>query len=359
MTVLLVIFLLMCLVAGVIIAIVHFSKTNSNLQNNMTDNIKPRNTPKDVFLHLFNIFTFYLSVVSFITLYIQYIAVAFPDPLNFYFNSISNSVRVSSSILFVAIPAYIFTSWLFAKEFAVNPERRDFKLRKWLIYFTLFVAAVTIIIDLMIFIYNFLSGELTTQFFLKILVVLLVAAAVFGYYIWDLKRTDMQSKVPKTLAIIMSLVVLISIVLGFFIVGTPNDQRKRRFDEQRIYDLQNLQSQIINHWIQKDKLPTDLAVLKDDISGFIVPTDPNTKGDYEYRIISDLSFELCATFEHVSDDRDKTGQAMKAVPRDLYQQNWSHNAERTCFERTIDPDLYKDQKNLYLNQAIPPYPVKY
>ena len=315
----------------------------------MPDHTKPRNTPKDVFLHLFNIFTFYLSVVSFITLYIQYIAAAFPDPLNFYFNGISDAVRVSSSILFVSVPTYIFTSWLIGREFVHHPERRDFKLRKWLVYFTLFVAAVTIIIDLMIFIYNFLSGELTIQFFLKILVVLLVACAVFGFYIWDLRRTDMKSRVPKNLAIAVSLVVLISIVVGFFVIGTPNDQRKRRFDEQRTYDLQALQSQIINYWIQKDKLPGQLSVLKDDISGFVVPTDPNTKGEYEYRIISGLSFELCATFQHVSDDRDKTGQFTEPMPRGAYQQNWSHKAERTCFERTIDPDTYKDQKNLYLN----------
>jgi hypothetical protein len=325
----------------------------------MADNIKPRNTPKDVFLHLFNIFTFYLSVISFITLYIQYIAAAFPDPLNFYFQSISNAVRSSSSILFVAVPTYIFTSWLFAKEFVTHPERRDFKLRKWLIYFTLFVAAVTIIIDLMIFIYNFLSGDLTIQFFLKVLVVLVVACAVFGFYIWDLKRTDMKSKVPKILAITLSLLVVVSIIVGFFIIGTPGDQRNRRFDEQRIYDLQALQSQIINYWIQKDKLPGELSLLRDDISGFIVPTDPGTKGDYEYRIINDLSFEICATFQHVSDDRDKTGKFAETMPRGLYQQNWSHNAERTCFERTIDPDLYKDQKNLYLNQTMPSVPMKY
>lgn len=325
----------------------------------MTEHIKPRNTPKDVFLHLFNIFTFYLTVISFITLYIQYIAAAFPDPLNFYFQSISDAVRRSSSILFVSVPTYILTSWLFAKEFVHYPERRDFKLRKWLIYFTLFVSAVTIIIDLMIFIYNFLSGDLTVQFFLKVLVVLVVACAVFGFYIWDLRRTNMKSKVPKILAISISLLVLTSVVLGFFIVGTPADQRKRRFDEQRVYDLQNLQSQIINHWIQKDKLPGELSILKDDISGFLVPTDPDTKGDYEYRIINDLSFELCAVFQHVSDDRDKTGKTMESLPRGMYQQNWSHNAERTCFERTIDPDMYKDQKNLYLNQGSIPVPMKY
>ena len=39
-------------------------------------------------------------------------------------------------------------------------------MRKWLVYFTLFISAITIIVDLMIFVYNFLDGELTVKFFL-------------------------------------------------------------------------------------------------------------------------------------------------------------------------------------------------
>ena len=129
-------------------------------------NTTVQTTPKDVFLHLLNIFTFFLSVISFITLYIQYISALFPDPLNFYFTSMANAVRWSTSILVIAIPVYILTSWLLGKDLASNPERRELKLRKWLTYFTLFISAVTIIVDLIMFVYSFLSGELTTQFFL-------------------------------------------------------------------------------------------------------------------------------------------------------------------------------------------------
>jgi SNF family Na+-dependent transporter len=77
----------------------------------------------------------------------------------------ANSVRLSTSILVIAIPVYIFTSWLLEKDLANNHERRELKLRKWLTYFTLFISAITIIIDLIMFVFNFLSGELTIQFF--------------------------------------------------------------------------------------------------------------------------------------------------------------------------------------------------
>lgn len=317
----------------------------------MKNTTSKHNTPKDVFLHLLNILTFYLSIIGFIMLYIQYISALFPDPLNFYYTSIANSVRVSTSMFVVAVPVFILTAWLLAKDLAANPEKREGRLRKWLIYLTLFVAAVTIIVNLIILVYNFMSGELTIQFFLKTLTVLLVALAVFGYYIWELRRKDSgTSKVPKILAWTLSIVVIVSIVAGFFIIGTPQEQRARRFDEQRVSDLQSLQNQIVNYWIQKETLPPSLNLLEDSISGFFVAKDPQNQADYEYNILSPLSFELCAVFKTSSKDFSTTykgSRPMSVVPLyygPSFQQNWDHEAERTCFARTIDPELYKPKQ---------------
>jgi len=304
-----------------------------------------KSTPKDVFLHLFNIVTFYLSVIGFITLYVQYINATFPDELNYYFTSIADGVRWSTSILFIAVPAYLLTAWLLAKDLSITPEKRDLKLRKWLVYFTLFISAITIIVDLMIFVYNFLDGELNTRFFLKVLVVLLVAVAVFAYYMWDLKRTELKSKVPKILAIVLGVVVLASIILGFFVVGTPKDQRNRRFDDQRVQDLQLIQSQVVDYWTKKDILPTQLTNLQDNISGFIVPQDPDTKVSYEYNVTGILSFELCSVFASSNREEPSTKGRSYYAPYDDYQQNWFHDAGRTCFSRTIDPELYKIDKD--------------
>ncbi|MFA5050494.1 MAG: DUF5671 domain-containing protein [Patescibacteria group bacterium] len=304
------------------------------------------NTPKDVFLHLFNIIIFYLSIVNFILLITEYISVIFPDALSFYYNGITRAIQSSTSILIISIPVFILTSWMLGKDLKNNPEKREMKLRKWLLYFTLFISAMTIIIDLIVFINNFLSGELTIQFFLKILIVLLVAAAVFGYYIWDLKRKDPEtSKLPKILAWVISGVVLASIVWGFFIIGTPAVQRDRRFDEQRISNLQEIQDRIVNYWMQKEKLPQTLGELEDSISGFVVPKDPESAALYEYNITSPLSFELCANFTISSKDPKSISVKQKSSvllsQRDLVQQNWNHETGRTCFARTIDPELYK------------------
>lgn len=288
-------------------------------------------------------------------LYIQYISALFPDPLNFYYTGMANGVRWATSILVIAIPVYILTSWLLGKDLREIPAKRELKLRKWLTYFTLFISAVTIIVDLIMFVFRFLNGDLTIQFFLKVFVVLLVAAAVFGYYIWDLRRKNTKTKTTKILAWILSIVVLASVVAGFFIIGTPAEQRERRFDEERVGDLQVLQSQIINYWTQKEELPAELDDLQDSISGFVPPKDPATDLPYEYYIIGDLSFELCATFETSSKDFASGYKGGRYIsPYESFQQNWEHEAERTCFERTIDPDLYKK-----VDRLEQPIPVRY
>lgn len=305
-----------------------------------------KSTPQDVFLHLFNILTFYISVIGFITLSIQYISAFFPDPLNFYYTSMANGVRWASSVLLIAVPAFLLSGWLLAKDLIKEPRKRELKLRKWLVYFTLFISAITIVVDLITFIYNFLSGEITIQFFLKVLVVLVVAAAVFGYYIWDLRRKNLESKTPKILAWAVSAVVLGSIAAGFFIIGTPAAQRDRRFDEQRVGDLQMLQNQIINYWMQKQALPERAGQLEDSISGFTVPLDPQTKSAYEYNAASPLSFELCAEFKTSSQISGIAAERIKASsPLDSFQENWNHGIGRICFSRTIDPELYKNKLN--------------
>ncbi|HAT03446.1 MAG TPA: hypothetical protein DCS29_01555 [Candidatus Magasanikbacteria bacterium] len=300
-----------------------------------------RSTPKDVFLHLFNIVTFYLSIIGFITLFIQYINALFPDKLNYYFTNIANGVRWSTSVLLIAVIAYLVTSWMLEKDLYKTPEKRNLKLRKWLVYFTLFISAITIIIDLMTFVYNFLSGELTVRFVLKVLVVLLVAAAVFGYYLWDLKRSLEKTKIPMILAGVVSAIVLGSIIAGFFIIGTPTDQRARRFDDERVQDLQMIQSEIVNYWVQKRELPVQLSELNNSITGFIAPLDPKTNEQYEYLIANELSFELCVVFERVNKDITPAGLYFGS-PYDSYNQNWSHDAGRVCFSRTIDPELYPE-----------------
>jgi len=136
-------------------------------------------------------------------------------------------------------------------------------------------------------------------------------------------------------------VIAASIIAGFFIVGSPFEERIRRFDDRRVSDLQNIQTEIINYWINKESLPSALSDIRDDVRGISIPRDPETGMEYEYAVLDNLTFSLCATFS-----RPSRNSADSTVPRpigDPYYntENWEHKEGRVCFERTIDPDIYK------------------
>lgn len=311
-----------------------------------------RSMPRDVFVHLLMIATLYAAVGAFITLLFQYINVLLPDALSMYYPSLRDSIRRSEAVLFVVFPCYLFLSWLIERDFAKAPEMREFKVRKWLVYFTLFISAITIIVDLVVLIYNFLGGDLTAPFILKILAVFATAGAVFGYYLWDLRRSsETRSSLPRMAAYGSALVVLAALIGGFFIVGSPATERSRRFDEQRIQHLQTIQNEIVNHWMRKQKIPESLDVLKDDIKGFTAPQDPETQMPYEYRAVGELSFDLCSVFSTDSAALGKGAYPPMSLPayREPYYpgatgDNWRHGAGRICFTRTIDPEFYKPEK---------------
>ncbi|MBI4991944.1 MAG: hypothetical protein HZB99_01885 [Candidatus Harrisonbacteria bacterium] len=305
-----------------------------------------KSLPKDVFLHLLGIIALYISAGSLIALLFQYINILFPDPLfPIYYSSVAWPIRWSMASLIIVFPVYLLVSWLLYKDYSKNPEKRELKIRKWLVYFTLFLTAIVIITDLVTLVYNFLGGDLTGRFLLKILVILLVAGTIFEYYLLDL-RNKLAQKNLRLLAWSVALIILISVAGGFFTAGSPFKARLYQFDERRINDLQILQNEIINYWIQKGQLPAQLVELKNDITGFMPPQDPENNLPYEYKVASPLSFELCAVFNLPSEGLVGSPKATPVQPyyEGPYRQNWSHDLGKTCFIRTIDPELYKIQK---------------
>jgi hypothetical protein len=306
----------------------------------MENNIIPkRNIPRDVFLHLLAIVTLYWSSVSFVTVLWQMINYFFQDQLNyFYYESFSGLIRFGVSSLFIVFPVFLIVSWYLNKIYAKEAQVRESKIRKWLIYLTLFIAALVIIGDFIAVINFFLGGEVTIRFILKALSVLLVAGFVFGYYLDDVRK-ESPTKLAKPFAWASGVLVVAAIAGAFFVIGSPSTARLMQFDSQKVYDLQNIQYQIVNYWQSKEKMPNTLADLNDTISGFTAPTDPQSKENYEYKIIDaeKLSFELCAVFNKEAANKDVGNLRIGPAGIDA---NWYHPAGRYCFERTIDKQLY-------------------
>jgi len=159
---------------------------------NMEEN-KPRTTPKDFFLNLLSMVTLYMSAGSFIALVFQYINIYFPDALELqnYSNPLSaaySAIRFAVSVLVVSFPVYLVSLRFMNKDYIANPEKRNLKIRKWLIYFTLFAAAIIIMGDFIALINIFLGGEITVRFIFKVITILAVTGSIFWYYLLDLRK---------------------------------------------------------------------------------------------------------------------------------------------------------------------------
>lgn len=310
-------------------------------RGSLTESGPKRNTPRDVFLHLLAIIMLYWSAISFITILWQTVNRFLPDPLRYSYGYpyYAEPMRVAVASLIIVFPVYILISWFLDRNYKKHPIFREMKLRKWLIYFTLFIAALVIISDLVSVILNFLSGDTTLRFLLKAAAVLFVACLIFGYYLYEARRKE-DSKNLKYFVYFVCLIVAISIVGSFFIIGSPKTVRQKQYDMQRINDLQGIQYQIVNFWQRKERLPNNLSELEDQVSGFEIPVDPETKKSYEYAVkdFSALSFELCADFTFEA--QNEFSPVVSAPTKDLLSSNWDHSAGENCFERTIDKELY-------------------
>jgi hypothetical protein len=305
-----------------------------------------KSTPRDVFIYILGTIALYLSAFSAILLLLFYVDIALPDPLRGDYFDPRGEIRWSLAMLVVIFPVYLWTVRFIRRDVAREPAKADIRVRKWLLNLTLFLAALLIIGDLVHLIFNFLEGDLTTQFILKVVAVLVVAAAIFWYYLMDL-RTKAAPFAPKARGIVYAVLAGIAVVVlaGFFMAGSPFRQRLARFDMQKVNDLQNIQSQVVTYWQHKDALPKSLAELRDDIAGYAAPEDPQSGEAYEYRTTGELAFELCAAFNLPSEERGRGTAKPYYSPDGIYPaENWDHDEGRTCFSRTIDPDLYQTEK---------------
>ena len=76
----------------------------------------------------------------------QYINVRFPDLLNGSYGAY-DIIRNSISSLVIVWPVLILFSWMIGKDLRAHPEKKELRVRKWLLYLTLFIASIVIIVD--------------------------------------------------------------------------------------------------------------------------------------------------------------------------------------------------------------------
>src|SRR3989344_2650786 len=313
-----------------------------------------KNLPRDAFLCLAAVITLVVVAVGFGMAVFNYIDFYFPDPATDYYKGSSSHespIRQAMAMLIVVFPVFFWVSRFLRKDVQLNPEKKELKIRKWFLNLTLFVAALVIIGDFVAVINSFLTGELTMRFVLKALTMFFISGSVFYYYLAQLKEKEV--KWVNAFSWVIAAAVIAAVLWGFAVIGSPFQQRNKRFDEIRVNDLSAIQNYVTNYWQNKGMLPANLSNLDDSLLGIIVPVDPETGEPYEYRVTNDLTltFELCATFTAEStNDQRAIPQIYPPKSRDY---NWQHGAGFTCFERTIDSDYHILEKERTKVPAIP------
>jgi len=318
-------------------------------------------TPRFFFISLGVLVTLITCVSSFLTLFFETLNKKFPDALNgiyrYGYNSYNyEGIRTTLAILIIVFPVFLVLSFFWRKLSKSELGLKDNIIFKWMIYLVIFIASIVVVIDLVVLVNYFVSGEITNRFIYKILGTAVVSCLVGFNYFLELKHHNLENNKNKLSILFTSISVLFFfglIVLSFSIMGSPKEQRAWRLDDRRVSDLQSIQYQVISYWQQKEKLPTKLSDLSNPITNYSLPIDPEFEKGFKYEYIpkDNLAFELCATFtaempkgwQEGSNGRiSMISTNVEIAPYGIggVNESWDHKTGRTCFTRTIDKDIY-------------------
>lgn len=147
---------------------------------------------REAFAYLVLFATLYFGAWNLGSLLFDLIERALPDAASadYMIAAHDDSIRWAASALVTAFPVFAFVAWRVSRDVARHPIKRLSPVRRWLTYLTLSIAASVLIGDMTTLVYHVLGGEATLRFLLKVLVVAVLAGAVFGWYLHDLRREE-------------------------------------------------------------------------------------------------------------------------------------------------------------------------
>lgn len=125
--------------------------------------------------------------------------------------------------------------------------------------------------------------------------------------------------VSRLFALAGSLAVIMVVLAGLYLGGSPSEQRLFRLDERRVDDLRRLARVIEAYWDKTQRLPQELEELVDGQRLGSMPLDPLSRTTYIFEPIALNAYRLCAEFSRSSRNPE---------PKDF----WGHKAGYQCFD---------------------------
>ncbi len=108
-------------------------------------------------------------------------------------------------------------------------------------------------------------------------------------------------------------VVIAAVAAGLFVLGSPAEERARRFDERRVTDLHAIAAATDVYWTRHARLPESLEELASEPGVRIATGDPASSLPYGYRALDDAGYELCAYFERESVEFSRGSAAVAPI----------------------------------------------
>ncbi len=294
-----------------------------------------QNTARNFALQLGSLMTLYVSLTAVIMIVFSVINVLYPDAASYSweYSSSQESMRAGIAMLIVFFPAFVILTRL------VNKIRRTetgtyLMLTKWVVYLSLLVGGAVLLGDLVTVIMAYLNGELTTRFLLKAATLAGVLSFALFYFLQDARGFWLaHEKESKLYGLGAVAIAVAAIVLGFMYGDSPTKVREMKLDAEQITNFQDMEWRVQDHYTLKKALPTTVAEL---YIGIEPPVAPEGRTAYEYKILDEDTYQLCANFAYASVPSELGGRAYTAADMLKNPYNtWDHGEGVTCFERTV------------------------
>jgi len=293
--------------------------------------MRGKNNPKYAFYYLLSLVALIFMAVSVGLVVFGIINRTVADVLaTSGYSSFNSQFKFAISALLIATPVFYIVTNLIYRGLRREEISTDSDIRRWLTYFIIFVSSIIILGVFIGIINNFLSGELSTRFILKALAILVIAAAVFSFYFYDIKRTDVikKDKVVKLFFFVSLAIVLSAFIAACFFVESPQKARNRRLDQIVVDNMYSLESVINTYYTRYGKLPADLDQLRAEKDLYFEERfilNPETQERIEYKLTGENNdgFELCAEFRTSSYENGESG-----IP--YFSGNKNHDSGYQC-----------------------------
>ena len=289
---------------------------NKNDSNNMNNNAKY------AFYYLLSLVALIFTAISVGMVAFGIIDKTVADALNSG-NWVSDSLKFAISALIIATPIFFLMQSLINKGLRNTELDKESGVRRWLTYFILLVSSVTMLGVFIGVLNNFLAGEFTLSFILKAITMLIISAAVFSFYFYDIKRTNVidKSLVMKIFFFSSLTIIVAAFVAAWFFIESPVVTRAKRLDQNLVNNMTSLENAVNSYNDKYKKLPENLDEIKNNRDIYLdlhSLVDPETNAPITYHKKSETSFEFCATFRTDNKNVDPKNDPSYSDPTKLH-----------------------------------------